>query len=157
MQMHGMHSMQGGPQGMHSGMRGGMRQQEETAMTEEQIAAVQDIISNYDIENMTIDDQTALREELRAADIPPSSETRALLEEAGITLERPEFGSGMQMGQASPPPHAHGYGTMSSEDRSFFTDILEQVEAGSLSADELLSQIEAYSGKTSGSMLDLGA
>lgn len=140
-------------QGMQQNlMMQNMRQskEQETSLSDEQKSTIEEILANFDLENMSEEDHMALGEALREAEIPPTKETMGLLKEAGL---EPMQG----MAPPPPPPPSMSMASMSEEEEEFFTTLIEQAQSGEISTEELLSQIEEYTGKTSGSMLDLGA
>ena len=122
--------------------------QQETSLTDEQKSTIEDILSNFDLENMNEEDHMALGEALREAEIPPTEETMGLLQEAGLEP---------MQGMVPPPPPSTSMASMSEEEEEFFTTLIEQAQSGEISTEELLTQVEEYTGKTSGGMLDLGA
>jgi hypothetical protein len=146
MQIQGMSGMMPPMQGMRpQGM------QEEQALTDEQKESLSEILESFDLENMSQEDHMALGEALREAEIPPTKETMEIMQESGL---EPMSGG---MAPPPPPPPAMNMSSMSSDDQSFFNDILSQVESGEITAEDLLAQIEEYTGKTSGTMFDFSA
>lgn len=137
-------------QGLQMMQMRGQEQNQNASLTDDQKASLEEILSELDLQNMSAEDHMALGEALKEAEIPPTEETMQIMQEAGL---EPMEG----MAPPPPPPPMMGMGTMSEEDQTFFNDILSQVQSGEITAEELLSQIEAYTGKTSGTMLDLGA
>lgn len=69
------------------------RQQQSVQMTDEQKEQFQEIIANYNPENMTSEDMESLREAFESAGIAPSQELKTLMEEAGFA---PPSGAGGQ-------------------------------------------------------------
>ncbi|MCH9814089.1 MAG: hypothetical protein K0U47_09130 [Epsilonproteobacteria bacterium] len=151
MQIQGMSGSMPPMQGMQSK---GMQQE---SLTDAQRESLEEILSSFDLENMSQEDHMALGEALREAQIPPTEETMEIMQEAGLEPMEIEGTEEMAPPPPPPPPPSMSMSSMSSEDQSFFNDILSQVDSGELSAEELLAQIEEYTGKTSGTMLDLGA
>ncbi len=94
-------------------------------MSEEQIGQLQDIISQYDPENLSSDDRESMMTEIKEAGITPGKEFGQIMNEAGF--KPPEKPNG-------PPP---GQGPGMGPEAQMISDLLEQQQSGDLSQDEL--------------------
>jgi Ca2+-binding EF-hand superfamily protein len=116
-----------------AGFQGFMSMMQSFSLTDEQKESLQEIISQYDPENMTAEDHAALREALRTAGIPPTRETFQIMEEAGF--ERPE--GPPPAGGPKPPATAQG----DEEEENYFLELLEQLQNGEITEEEFKIQL----------------
>lgn len=120
---------------------GGMQRQRNVTLTDEQKSTIQDILSNYDADNLTTEDAQSIFEAMRDAGIPPGSGMKEAVEEAGFDLE-PFKPSG-------PPPPPPSQGGMKKElnvdSLQSLQTILNQFDLSDLSAEDeesLFTQIQ---------------
>ena len=135
---------------------GGMRRQQNVALTDEQKSTIQDILSKYDAENLTEEDAQAIFEEMREAGIPPGPGMKEAVEEAGFDLEpfKPE-------GPPPPPPPQGGMNQeLDVESLQSLQNILNQFDLSNLSAEDeesLFSQIQQAGFMTPGNLFTIDA
>ena len=96
-------------------------------MTGEQKAAMQEILSKYDPENMSRADRKALFDELKAADIPRGRESREILKEAGFEFKGHRH---------------HKMGKDFVEKPAFLTDFESKFEAGEVTNEDISNLLE---------------
>jgi hypothetical protein len=130
-----------------------MRRQQNVALTDEQKATGQDILSKYDAENLTTDGADAIFEEMREADLPPGPGMKEAVEEAGFDLEpfKPKGG---------PPPQGGVNQELDVESLQSLQTILNQFDLSNLSAEDeesLFTQIQAAGLMTPGNLFTIEA
>lgn len=108
-------------------------------LNDQQKTQAQEIISKYDPQNMTQEDQMSMRQEFREAGIHPGEDLKNILEEAGFEVK--------------PPPRMHppmmGAKSMQTEGApQFFIDFIEKLTAGNLTEEDIDTFIESM--KTNG-------
>lgn len=96
-------------------------------MSGEQKAAMQEILSKYDPENMSKTDRKALFDELKAADIPRGKESREILKEAGFEFKGPRH---------------HKMGKDFTEKPEFLADFESKFEAGEVTNEDISTLLE---------------
>lgn len=103
-------------------------------LTDEQKTAAEEILAQYDPENVSEEDAEEIRQQLRDAGIAPSRDLKALLEEAGFDAEqfRPQGPGGGPEGAPPPPPPE-----LTEEQVQTLASIFETYDAESLSEDDL--------------------
>ncbi len=130
-------------------------------LTDEEKSALQEILSRYDAENLSEEDEKALMEELKDSGIKPTAEVKKLIADAGFELpESPAKPEGM--GNPMEMLFAEDEETSSTSDLS---SLLEQYKNGEISEEELraqLSEITAsvlygFNSSVSGSLLNIEA
>ena len=146
MQIQGISSM--------SGMQ--MQPPPSEPLTEEQENSLQDILSNYDLENMTQEEMESLHAEMDEAGIPRSRETMQLMTEAGFdpgSMPPPE---GMEPpGGAMPTGEMAGSGE--SDSVSTLMDLISQIQSGEADESDLqsfLGQFKEALTSSVGNMID---
>lgn len=112
-------------------------------MTDEQKDQLQDILSNYDVENMTDEDKQSLMEEIRDAGIKPGDDLKTALEDAGVEMAPP------------PPPPDGGQPPMggpgeTGQTSQFLQDFLDKYESGELTDEDIESFVQSI--KSQGQM-----
>lgn len=121
-----------------SSSMGAMSQFSTESLTDDQKSTLEEILSNYDAENITEDETKSLMDEIKDAGIAPSEESKELIETAGFSMEPPE-GEAPQ----GPPPEEGAMQTMQ-EMNPEVASIFEQFQNGEIDEDELKSQLEEY-------------
>lgn len=131
------------------------------SLTEEQKSTVQDILSQYDPENLSDDDVSAIQEALKESGIQPSPELGSLIEEAGFDAEafKPS-GPPPEGPPPGPPPGEEGESLISEDGLQTLADILEEYDVENLTDEDIAAIQEklteaGYSGQ--GSVVDVGA
>lgn len=118
-------------------------------LTDDQRSQLQDILANYDPENMTAEDTQTMRDEIREAGIRPGKELRTTLQEAGFEVGPPPDG---------PPGQMTGpMGANRPEPPQFILDFIDKAESGDITADEVaefLEAIQAHNQETTGLLVD---
>jgi hypothetical protein len=100
-------------------------------LTDQQKTQAQEIISQYDPDNMTEEDRMSMMEELREAGIHPGEDMKNILEEAGFDMKPPE-------GKRPPMMSANPMQSMTTEGApEFFTDFIEKYTSGNLTEDDI--------------------
>jgi hypothetical protein len=98
------------------------------SLTDDQKETLQSILSNYDVENMSEDEKKTMFDELKESGIGMTDEVKDILDEAGfVPPEKPE----------GPPPEEE-----STEKSQLIQDLLEKVESGEISQEEISSLIQ---------------
>ncbi len=118
-------------------------------LTDDQRSQLQDILANYDPENMTAEDTRTMRDEIRATGIRPGRELKSALEEAGFEVGPPPDGPPGQM--------AGPMGLNRPEPPQFILDFIDKSESGDITADEVtefLEAIQARNQETTGLLID---
>jgi len=114
------------------------------SLTDDQKETLQSIISNYDLEDMSEDDKKSMLDEIKESGIGFSDEVKSILDDAGFTPpEKPQ----------GPPPTDES----SSSNSKLIQDLLDKVDSGEISQDEISSLIQTLqdSGEsTTGVFLD---
>lgn len=114
-------------------------------MTDEQKTAASEILEKYDSANMTEADHESLRAELEEAGISPSKELGKMMEDEGFEIPKGPRG----------PKGADGEGKLEQSD--FITELIEKLESGEVSEDEIksfLQTIQDSQGETGGVIMD---
>lgn len=114
-------------------------------MTDEQKTAASEILAKYDSTNMTEADHESLRTELEEAGITPSKELGKMMEEEGFEIPKGPRG----------PKGADGEGKPEQPD--FITELIEKLESGEVSEDEIksfLQTLQETKGETGGAIMD---
>lgn len=131
------------------------------SLTEEQKSTVQDILSQYDSENLSDDDIASIQEQLEEAGIRPSPELGSVIEEAGFDAEafKPS-GPPPEGPPPGPPPGEESESLVSEEGLQTLADILEEYDVENLSEEDVSAIQEklaeaGYSGQ--GSVVNVGA
>lgn len=118
-----------------TGLQSMFQSQESDSLTEEEISALEEILSSYDTENLSEEEQASMMAEIEAAGIEPSQELGQILNEAGVTP--PEKAGGVEeMGPPPPPPESED-----SEEASSIRDLLSKYDSGEIDEDELATQV----------------
>ena len=154
MQIQGMNSM--------SGMQ--MQPPPSQPLSEEQENALQDILANYDLENITQEELDSLHAEMEEAGIPRSRETMQIMTEAGLDFSAmaPPEGSpppgGMPPGGAGGPGGVGGTEESSeSSTASTLMDLINQIQTGEADESDLedfLGQFKQALTSSVGNMID---
>lgn len=138
-------------------------------MSSEQSEALQKILSDYDVDNISDEDAKNITDSIKELGISPGKELGAVLTEAGIDpqglaeqagLGKPQKGGGG--GQQPPPPGAGGppKGEVNSEAISALQLILEDYEGDDLTDDDwtdIISNLEEQGIDTSKPLLNIQA
>ena len=118
-----------------------------STLTDDQKTTLQEIISKYDPENMTAEDQKTMMDEIKAAGIQPSKEFGEVMNEAGFKPpEKPE----------GPPPDSSTQGTNSNLP-DYLLEFIQKQEAGTVTQDDINSLIQSLQNSgstTSGNLVD---
>ena len=142
MQIQGISSM--------SGMQS-MQPPESEPLTEEQQSTLEEILSQYDLENLTEDELDEIHSQMDEAGIQRSRETMEIMTEAGIdfsSMAPPEGGM-----QGPPPEGGMGSIDMSSisgtsgltattEEGTTLMTLISQLQSGEASEDDVQSYVE---------------
>jgi len=120
----------------------------ETSLTDEQQSTLNEILSQYDPENLTDEDAKSMMDAIRDAGIRPSREVGQTLEAAGFDMEQlkppaPPEGSGMGGPGGPPPSGAEGSSETEDETSQLISQLLEQIQNGDVSEDDLSSLLLA--------------
>lgn len=106
-------------------------------LTDEQKTAAEEILAQYDPEELSEEDVEEIRQQLRDAGIAPSRDLKALLEEAGFDAEqfRPKGPGGPGGGPegAPPPPPPE----LSEEQVQTLASIFESYDAEALTEEDI--------------------
>jgi hypothetical protein len=120
---------------------------EDNELTEEQKSTVEEILANYDPENMTEEDYKTMFDELREAEIKPSKGLRETIEAAGFEMPEPPDGKrppmGMEEGQNQPP--------------QYIMEFMEEVQAGNVTEEDtqtFLAMLKTKGDDTTGLMVN---
>jgi mono/diheme cytochrome c family protein len=105
-------------------------------LTDEQKTAAEEILAQYDPEQLSEEDVEQIKQQLRDVGIAPSRDLKGLLEEAGFDAEqfrpqRPGGSGGPPDGAPPPPPE------LSEEEVQTLASIFEAYDAENLSEDDL--------------------
>ncbi len=117
-------------------------------LTEDQKSTLEEILDQYDPENMTEEDRRSLRAQLREADIPRCAETGRMLREAGLLAAPPEEAradSPSLLSETAKKPDSN------------LLKLIERYESGEIDQEEFMSLIQGYAESgvlTTGSLLD---
>jgi hypothetical protein len=107
--------------------------QESVSLTDDQKTKVQEIISQYDLENLSKDDFEAIIEELKAEGIPRSKDTIEIMKEAGF--EPPQ----------GPPPKPMNEASSQIDDKTKteLLDLLQQYKSGGIDEEGFLANLQS--------------
>lgn len=120
-----------------------MRQ--DTALTDDQKTTLNEIISKYDLSNMTKEDMKAMMEEIKVAEIPPGKDMKEIMDAAGF--EPPKKPDGEM-----PPPQKD-----SNEIPDFMLDFMEKEQSGELTQEDIVSLLQDLQSRgfdTTGAIVD---
>ena len=105
-----------------------------TQLTDDQKTQALEIISQYNPENMTEEDKSAMRAELRDAGIKPSRGLKEIIEGEGFEVEGPK---------GSRPPHGSKGGQRGERiENSQITEFLEKYDAGEITDEDIDSLVQ---------------
>lgn len=113
-----------------SGIQYQLQMNSNVKLTDEQKKQVNDIISQYDPENMSQDDVKSMFDEIKKLGIGPSEDLKSILDTAGF--KPPEKPQG-------PPPENN----VSSNQSQQMLEILEKVKSGEITEDDIDSFIKS--------------
>lgn len=107
-------------------------------LSDEQKSAAEEILAQYDPDDLSEEDVDAIKQQLRDAGVGPSRELKDLLQEAGFDAERfrpagPGGPGGSPEGAPPPPPE------LSQEQVQTLASIFEGYDAENLTEDDLLA------------------
>lgn len=124
------------------------------ALSSDQISSIDEILSNFDSDNLSTADAQSIAEQFSEAGIQPSEELASVLASSGFDAQ--EIGDAVRgEGGGPPPPPPQSEVTDSSEIVNFLDELLENYEE-QLSDDDkdsILSAIEERFGTSGGSSL----
>jgi hypothetical protein len=141
---------------MQMGMTGSRK---EVALTDDQKSTVEDILSQYDPENMTEEDAQEIFDAFREAGIEPGESLKETVEAAGFDLEafKPE---GPQGPPPPPPSTSSSSQKISASSLQSLQTILNQYDLSNLSAEDeesLISQFQEAGLLNTGSLFSIEA
>ena len=116
-------------------------------LSEEQKSSLEEILAQYDPENMTEEERQALRSQLEEAGIPRSPATARILREAGFMAAQPK---------ETPDESSLAQETTKKRDNQLL-DLIEQYKSGQIDQERFMSLIQEYSDKgllTTGNLVD---
>lgn len=126
-------------QAMQTNMMGMRR---DVALTDDQKSTVNDILSNYDAENLTADDTQAIFDAFREAGIQPGDSLKETVEAAGFDLE--QFKPEGPQGPPPPPPSQTSSSKVNVSSLQTLQTILSQYDLSNLSAEDEQSLISQF-------------
>ena len=125
------------------GAVGGAFSAQQTTLTEEERARLEEILAKYDPENMSDEEKQALMEELKSSGIPRCRETFQAIKGAGFELPKPPQGqAGPEAGQAQEA------GAMFPE----LMNLLNQLKQGDITQDDFFAQLELFKNDLAGTL-----
>lgn len=117
---------------------------ENTSLTDEQKKTLQDIISKYDPETITGDQQKEMMDTIKEAGITPGDDFKEIMDAAGFKPpEKPE---------GPPPDQASGSSSSSTDTTQQLLDLLKGIESGTTSESDLSSFIQSLQNSSSSSI-----
>lgn len=119
----------------------GQMQMPDIPLSDEQKTTMEEILSQYDAENMTKEDMESIRQELEDAGIPRSKESMQMMRAAGFGPPPKPQGAGMMMSQSS------------NSEKGELWNIYQQLQQGEISEEEFLAQIRTQA--QAGSLISL--
>lgn len=143
-------------QGINSMMGGGMMQKA-SELTDDQKKMIEEILSQYDPENVSEDDAKAIFQAFKDAGIPPAKGMKEAIEAAGFDAEElRSMGMPGQMPPPPPPPSSKSNGVDSSALQSL-QELLSQYDLSNLSDTDkssISSALQALGFMYPGSVVD---
>jgi hypothetical protein len=106
--------------------------QASSKLTDDQKSQLEEIISNYDPENMTQEDMKSMMDEIRDAGITPSKDLRDIMDAAGF--KPPEKPQG--------PPPDDSTSETKQQLPDYLLDFIQKQESGSVTQDDINSLIK---------------
>jgi hypothetical protein len=149
--------MIGSIQGVSS-MMGGMMPQKTQGLTDDQKSTISSILSNYDAENVTTEDATAIFQAFKDAGITPTRGMKEVIEAAGFDAEDLRSKGLSDQGMPPPPPQSSSSSSINLSALQSLQEILSQYDLTNLSESDqtgLVSALESSGFLYPGSVLDV--
>lgn len=123
-------------QSIQNGMRN-FPQISNEPLTDDQKSIIEEILSQYDPENMTDKDKNSMMEELKDTGIGPNREIMSMVEDAGFEIGKPPEG---------PPPGPPPGDSMQQmkEMNPEIAALFEQMKNGEMTEDELMAKLQEF-------------
>jgi hypothetical protein len=150
--------MIGSIQGVSS-MMGGMMPQKIQGLTDDQKSTISSILANYDAENVTTENATAIFQAFKDAGITPTRGMKEAIEEAGFDAENLRSKGLSDQGMPPPPPQqSSSSSSVNLSALQSLQEILSQYDLTNLSESDqtsLVSALESSGFIYPGSVLDV--
>lgn len=135
---------------------------EDVELTDEEQQTVEEILAEYDTENLTDDEFHEMMEALKEAGIKPCEDLKEIFDEAGV-----DPGEHVDASKRPPPPPPQGMmgmlGGQSDENSpvgNTISDFIEKYNEGSLTDEDLdafVKRMSVYGASTTGVLLNIEA
>lgn len=103
-------------------------------LTDEQKSQLQEILDQYDSENITDEEMKSMLDEIKEAGIAPGEDLKNALEEAGFELKPPQGGP--------PPMGINGAMGARPAPPQFVTDFMDKAVSGEVTEDDVAAFLE---------------